>query len=110
MASDAMLELILFVREREWRLELDYEASTRGRDKFVVTASTERRDGGAIGAVAARLRGQGPLPVRASAVLVAEGPQAPPNPDDTVTLPTHVQQPHPWTRRGEALTVRDTIG
>ena len=42
MASDAMLELILFVREHGWRLESYHdEASTAGgHDKFVVTAAT----------------------------------------------------------------------
>ena len=40
MASDAMLELILFVREHGWRLELDREGSMGGLDKFVVTAAT----------------------------------------------------------------------
>ena len=39
MASDAMLELILFVRERGWRLELDREAIVGGHDKFVVTTT-----------------------------------------------------------------------
>ena len=41
MTSDAMLELILFVRKHGWQLELDRERIIMGgHDKFVVTMTT----------------------------------------------------------------------
>ena len=52
MASDAMLELILFVRERGWRLESDHMGSAAGgHETFVVSmwgasAATERDGAG----------------------------------------------------------------
>ena len=45
--NDAVLELIAFVRAREWGLEVDVEGSGDGRAKFVVTAGTRAAGEGA---------------------------------------------------------------
>ena len=39
LATDTMLELMAFVREREWGLELDHGGSGAGHAKFVVATA-----------------------------------------------------------------------